>query len=47
MVTYTATLYNTSALWIAAIAAVTATKLSACGVYQEQGKNVYWVVVAT
>jgi len=47
MVTYTATLYDTSALWLAAIAAVTATKLTACGVYREQGKNVYWIVVAT
>jgi len=47
MTTYTTTLYNTSALWISAIAAVTATKLTACGVYREGSKNVYWIVVAT
>jgi hypothetical protein len=46
MVTYTPTLYTTSALWLAAIAAVAAGKLAGSGVYKEEGKNVYWIIVA-
>jgi hypothetical protein len=46
MTDYTATLYNTSATWITAIAAVTATKLVAAGAYQERGKTVWYTVVA-
>ncbi len=44
---YAQTEYATLAEWKAAIAAVTATKLVACGVYKEgQVKNVFWLVVA-
>jgi hypothetical protein len=43
---YAQTEYATLALWKAAIAAVTANKLVACGVYKEQGKKVFWLVVA-
>ncbi|MFA7695300.1 MAG: hypothetical protein WCX63_07175 [Methanoregula sp.] len=43
---YTTTLYATSALWIAANNAATATKLVAAGVYREGEKNVYWNIIA-
>lgn len=38
--------YATLAEWKAAIAATTASKLVACGVYREVSKNVYWLVRA-
>jgi hypothetical protein len=43
---YTTTLYATSALWIAANNAATATKLVTAGVYKENGKNVYWNIIS-
>lgn len=43
---YTTNLYKTSTLWIAANNAATATKLIAAGVYKENGKNVYWNIIA-
>ena len=43
---YTTTLYMTSALWIAAIAATGAGKLVAAGTWKEHDKLVWYTVVA-
>jgi hypothetical protein len=43
---YTTTLYKTSAPRIAANNAATVTKLVAAGIYKENGKNVYWNIIA-
>lgn len=44
---YTTTLYTTSALWIAAINAATATKLVAAGTYKQNDKVIFYTVIAT
>lgn len=43
---YTATLYDTSALWIAAIAATATGKLVAAGTWKQNDKVVWYTVVA-
>jgi hypothetical protein len=44
---YTTTLYATSALWIAAIAATAAGKLVTAGTWKQGDKVVWYVIVAT
>ena len=43
---YAAVLYNTSALWIAAINAATATKVIAAGTYKQNDKVIFYTVIA-
>lgn len=44
---YTTTLYATSALWIAAIAATTVNKLVTAGTWKQNDKVVWYTIVAT